>query len=193
MDEISSVIESVLVLRCQTGDRAALEELYLRHTRRLNYYLQKLLEKPELAADVQQEVWLKVIRSIARLRHPEAFRVWLYRIARTRALDRLADYQRLDSDSDEPIAQGYNDGAASASERFSPADAAAIHEALEKLTPPHREVLVLRFMEELSYEQIAQVVGCGVGTVRSRLFYAKRALRPELEKYHDTVTDHNAA
>ena len=118
-------------------------------------------------------------------RDPSAFAVWLYRIARTRALDRLADRRQLDFTGDEAMAE--NGAARPSDEEFSPADAAAIHEALERITPAHREVLVLRFMEGLSYEEIAQVIGCGVGTVRSRLFYAKRALRPELEKYHDTV------
>jgi RNA polymerase sigma-70 factor, ECF subfamily len=177
----------VLVLRCQTGDRLALEELYLRHTHRLDYYLQRLLDNRELAADVQQDVWLTVIRNIGRLRHAEALGVWLYRIARTRALDRLAHPHRLNCDSDEAMAEVIDPAEEGSAEGFSPADAAAIHQALGKLSPPHREVLVLRFMEELSYEQIAQVVGCSIGTVRSRLFYAKRALQPELEKSHDTI------
>jgi RNA polymerase sigma factor (sigma-70 family) len=178
MAEIESIIERVLVLRSQTGDRAALEELYLRYARRLDYYLQRLLDRPEEAADVQQEVWLTVIRSIGRLKHAEALRVWLYRIARTRALDHLGDAHQME------LAEWVGDEAADESgEGFSPADAAAIHQAIGKLARPHREVLLLRFMEGLSYEDIAQVIGRSVGTVRSRLFYAKRALRPELEKY----------
>ena len=57
--------------------------------------------------------------------------------------------------------------------KFSPEDAARIHAALDRLEPMHREVLVLRFLEELSYEEIGQVVDCPVGTVRSRIHYAK--------------------
>ncbi len=65
---------------------------------------------------------------------------------------------------------------------FSLADAVRIHEGLARLNPSHREVLVLRFMENLSYEQIAELINCNSGTVRSRLHYAKRALLHQLEK-----------
>src|SRR5438105_6306575 len=108
MTEIDSIMERVLVLRCQTGDRRALEELYLRNSRSLSYFLQKMLDSDEAAADVQQEVWLTVLRSIARLKHAEAFRVWLYRIARTRALDRLAAAEQVDCALDETTAREHN-------------------------------------------------------------------------------------
>ena len=65
--------------------------------------------------------------------------------------------------------------------------------AMTQLAVIHREVLLLNFVSGLSYEEIALMVGVPEGTVKSRLSNAKRALRPELEKYHDTVTDHNAA
>jgi RNA polymerase sigma-70 factor (ECF subfamily) len=64
---------------------------------------------------------------------------------------------------------------------FTAEDAARIHDALDSLALEHREVLMLRFLENMTYEQIAAVSGCGVGTVKSRLFYAKRALRRDLE------------
>src|SRR2546422_298407 len=70
-------------------------------------------------------------------------------------------------------------------EAFSPEDAIAIHAALDRMTPEHREALILRFVEEMSYEQIAAVTGVSVGTVRSRLHYAKRALRHLLERTDD--------
>jgi RNA polymerase sigma-70 factor (ECF subfamily) len=160
------------------GDRQALEGLFLRHNPRLVYYLRRMLSRDEVD-DVQQEVWLTVIRRIGRLRRPEAFTVWLYQIARSKALNRLADRcggLPLDqenvpeeaADEQEPV--------------FSASDAARIHEGLAQLNPIHREVLVLRFMENLSYEQIAEVIHRNTGTVRSRLHYAKRALLQQLEK-----------
>jgi RNA polymerase sigma-70 factor (ECF subfamily) len=176
MNELNSILERVLVLRCQTGDRAALEELYLRYSRRVGYYLQRLIGREDIA-DVQQEVWLSVIRNIAKLKAPDAFGVWLYRIARTRAMDRIADREEFERlDEAHPEMNGVDQA------EFSASDAAAIHHALDKLSAPHREVLMLRFLESLTYEQIAQVAGCSVGTVRSRLFHAKRALRARLEK-----------
>src|SRR5215207_2546569 len=90
MSELDDIRQCVLLLKYQTGDADALEELYLLHRERLGYYLRRLLDGDEAAAaDVQQEVWLTVVRKIARLKSPQAFTVWLYRIARTRALDRL--------------------------------------------------------------------------------------------------------
>jgi RNA polymerase sigma-70 factor (ECF subfamily) len=65
---------------------------------------------------------------------------------------------------------------------FNAEDAAQVHAALDELAPEHREVLVLRFLEDMSYENIAQAIGCQIGTIRSRLHYAKRALRRALEK-----------
>ena len=67
-------------------------------------------------------------------------------------------------------------------EDYSTADADRVHAALKELAPEHREVLVLRFLEEMSYEDVAQVVACPLGTIRSRIHYAKRALRRVLER-----------
>ena len=181
MERIEQLRQQVLVLKCQTGDRSALEELYRQYNPSLDYYLRRLMGSDALAEEVQQEVWLTVIRNIARLKSPEAFTVWLYRIARTRAIDRAKDHAwhaELNEETTEPAD-------ASDDEAFSPEDAARVHAGLASLAAPHREVLLLRFMEDLSYEQIAQVIGSSVGTVRSRIHYAKCALRRQLEKNHE--------
>jgi RNA polymerase sigma-70 factor, ECF subfamily len=176
MDPVERALEKVLVVKCQMGDSAALEALFLRHNRPLGYYLRRLLDRDDVG-DVQQEVWLAVVRRIRTLRVPEAFTVWLYRIARTKALDRLSD-RRLTPLDDGPADTLVDDH----EPHLSAADAAEIHAAMKTLRPEHREVLALRFMEDLSYEQIAEVIGCNLGTVRSRLHYAKLALRQQLEK-----------
>src|SRR5207253_1216868 len=80
----------------------------------------------------------------------------------------------------------WDEAATSADEAaFSAEDAARVHAALDRLAPEHREVLVLRFLEDLSYDDVARVVGCPVGTVRSRLHYAKRALATVLERVNE--------
>jgi RNA polymerase sigma-70 factor (ECF subfamily) len=181
--DFDEIRQRVLVLRCQTGDTLALEELYLRHRARLGYYLRRLLDGDEAAAaDVQQDVWLTVVRKIPRLKAPEAFAVWLYRIARTRALDRLrAANKSATLECDAPPG-AIDERASDAGPEFSAEDAAAIHAGLARVSPAHRDVLLLRFMEDLSYEQIADVIGCPFGTVASRIYHAKNALRRELEK-----------
>jgi RNA polymerase sigma-70 factor (ECF subfamily) len=174
-DPAESLLVQVLVLRCQTGDAAAFAELVGRYDRRLRYYVQKMLARRPLDRidDVLQDLWLDVFRSIGKLREPRAFGTWLYRLARDRAWrDLRRDRPDVASDLDaEEIAED------SADESFSAADAEEVHRALGELSPEHREVLLLRFVEDMSYEQIAAVVGCGVGTVRSRIHYGKRALR----------------
>ena len=127
---------------------------------------------------MQQDISLAVIRNIARLKTTEAFTVWLYRIARSKAIRYLYAHPGDVPLDEEPLAvTDLPDD-----ETFDAADAARVHSALDKLKPEHRDVLLLRFMESLSYEEIAEVVECGVGTVRSRIHYAKCALRRQLEK-----------
>jgi RNA polymerase sigma-70 factor (ECF subfamily) len=175
-DAADRLYERVLVLRCQARDEAAFEEIVGRYTPRLRYYLRKMLGGAEAAEDALQEVWLDAFRGITRLNDAGAFPAWIYRLARDRAFRDLRrrrshvplqDFDVVDEASDEA--------------EFSAEDAARIHEALDTLAPEHREVLVLRFLEGLTYEEIAGVVGCQVGTVRSRLHYGKRALRRVIE------------
>jgi RNA polymerase sigma factor (sigma-70 family) len=177
MDPIEAARQRTLILRCQLGSRSALEELYLAFNQPLGYYVRRLLNCED-SDDLEQEIWLAVIRRIARLRAPEAFVVWLYQIARRKAINRLAERSAL-------RALGEHDLEIPADEpepEFTADDAARVHVALAQLSTVHREVLVLRFIENLSYEQIAEVIGSKISTVRSRLHHARLSLRDQLEK-----------
>jgi RNA polymerase sigma-70 factor (ECF subfamily) len=180
-DEAEQLYERVLVLRCQAGDPAAFEELVGRYGPRLRYYLRKLLGGPDGAEDALQEVWCDAFRGLPRLLDPRALPAWLYRLARDRAFRQLR--RRRPGFVSLPEA-GLPDPAGDDGD-FSAEDAARVHAALDRLAPEHREVLLLRFLEEMPYEDIARVAGCPVGTVRSRLHYAKHALRQILEKEGD--------
>jgi RNA polymerase sigma-70 factor, ECF subfamily len=181
MNQLDQLRHRVIVLKCQLGDRAAWDELYRHYNPPLAYYLRRLTGRDQTGDDVQQEVWLAVVRNIARLKSPEAFTVWLYRIARSKAMSRLPAYRKDAPLEEEPAAPVEIPD----DETFSESDMARVHAALDGLRPEHRDVLLLRFMEDLSYEEIAAVVDCGVGTVRSRIHYGKRALRRQLEKDHE--------
>jgi RNA polymerase sigma-70 factor (ECF subfamily) len=177
MSDLSErLCERLLVMRCQTGDEEAYRELVERFNPRLRYFLRKLLSRGDRADDLLQEVWIDVFRQLPRLQNVEAFTAWIYRVARGKAtleLRRNGRAQMVDlpevavAPQQEPV--------------FSPEDAARIHAALDKLPTEQREVLVLRFLEELSYEEIGGIVGCPLGTVRSRLHYAKQVLLKLLE------------
>jgi RNA polymerase sigma-70 factor (ECF subfamily) len=170
------VYRSVLVVRCQAGDRAAFEELVELYQPRLRYFMARMVGDDHAADDLLQEVWFDVYRGVARLAQPGAFPVWLYRIARHRALVELRKKRQPLSSLDgiDPVEEGEDDD-------FSADDAERVHAAPGQLALEHREVLLLRFFEGMSYEEIARVTGCHLGTVRSRIHYAKRALRRAME------------
>ena len=171
--------EQVLVLRCQTGDEAAFAQLVERYGPRLRYYLQKAFGRRDGAEDAWQDVWFTVFRKVRGLADPGAFTPWLYQIARRRAYDVLR--QRRPPCRPMEEAEQLADPSAEAPD-FSPEEGQLIHAALDELTLEHREVLVLRFLEDMTYENMAAVTGCQMGTVKSRLWHAKRALRRILER-----------
>jgi len=176
-DIAERVYRSILVVRCQAGDRAAFAELVELYQQRLHYFLATMVGDDHAADDLLQEVWFDVYRGLAKLGDPGAFPSWIYRIARHRALRELRKRQQpLSSLAGVDLAGEEEDA-----DDFSAEDAERVHAALERVVPEHREVLLLRFIEEMSYEDIAGVTGCQLGTVRSRLHYAKRALRRVME------------
>jgi RNA polymerase sigma-70 factor (ECF subfamily) len=177
-DTADRLYETVLLLRCQAGDEAAFAELVGRYQARLRYYLRKMLRDTNRAEDALQEVWLAVYRSLWRLAELGAFRTWVYRIARDRAMRELRSRRPPQQTLEEvDVPDPKVDAAA-----FTAEDVKRVHAGLDELAAEHREALVLRYIEGMAYEEIARVVSCHVGTVRSRLHYAKRALRVVLER-----------
>jgi RNA polymerase sigma-70 factor (ECF subfamily) len=170
------VRDELLALRCQTGAPGAFADLVHEMERPLLYFVAKLAGEAS-ALDVLQEVWLKAFRTINRLAEPKRLRPWLYRLARGLAIDRVRK-ARADARREHERAQEVE--SAGAEPTFGADDAAAIHRALDTLPLPLREVLVLHFLEELPLAEVAAVVGCPEGTVKSRLYQAKRTLRTVL-------------
>jgi RNA polymerase sigma-70 factor (ECF subfamily) len=175
-DRAEQVYRSVLVVRCQAGDRVAFEELVELCQPRLRYFLARMIGDDHAADDLLQEVWFDVYRGVARLADPAAFAAWLYRIARHRALGELRKRRQPLSSLD-----GIDLAEEEEPDDFTAEDAERVHAGLGRLAPEQREVLLLRFVEGMTYEEIARVTACQLGTVRSRLHYAKRALRRVME------------
>ena len=168
------IYEEVLVVRCQLGDDAAFRELFLMHEKRLTTFIRRL-GPPGQEADLAQEIWVAIHRALPGLKDIGKFRPWSFRIARDFIFRefrrrRIAFQPLTEGDLEEP---GPDDDA--------PLDQELVQQGLETLSPEHREVLHLRFFEDLTYEEIAGLVGSSVGTVRSRLHYAKRALKSALK------------
>lgn len=175
-----AIYEQILVIRCRGGDRAALEELIGLWERRLFYYIRRLVDQEADAWDVLQRTWVKVVRGIRSLRDPRSLRCWLYTLARNTAIDshRARAHRELpwNGSEEKPERHCHGDPALSLE------NAEAVHHALAGLAPPHREVLTLYFLQDLTIDEIAQVIGVKVGTVKSRLHYARAALRQALQE-----------
>ena len=176
MVAIGPFLLRALIYRSRDGDEEAFEKLVGLHHAELLYYVRKLLGSLPAAEDVVQDVWLAVHQQLHRLRDVGAFETWLFRIARNRAMEALrVRRQRSIDDVAEPPAHDHEP-------QFTPEDAAKVHAALANLKLEHRDVLTLRFLRDMSYEQIAQITGADLGTVKSRIYYGKQALRREMEK-----------
>lgn len=166
-----------LVLRCQIGDHAAFEEVFRCFQPRIEYYIRRLRRRDQGVEDLLQDIWLKVIRGIPSLKHPRAFVSWLYRVARNELYGQGRQQKATVALPEDTMGNGGDpDTVLIAAE-----DAERIHRGLDRIKPHHREILILSFMEQLAHAEIAEILTCTPGTVRTRLFYAKQALRKELE------------
>jgi RNA polymerase sigma-70 factor (ECF subfamily) len=166
------IYEQTLVVRSQLGDERAFEELLKVFGPRLFQFAHRMMNSaPEQIDDVLQEVWLAIHRGLPSLLDVTKFRAWAFRIARDRIFRefrrRKITFEPIEEESTEVISEHDSDSL----------DSEELHHSLAQLSPEHREVLMLRFLEDLSYEDIARVTRQSVGTVRSRIHYAKRALR----------------
>jgi len=177
--EKEAIYYELLVLRCRRRDKTALEELIRHWEKRLFYYIRRLVDDEQDAWDILQKTWLKVIRKIRSLKEPRSLPAWLYRIARNTAISYIrSEYSKrilVEEIEEIPVNEKKN-------EEFRFENAERVHYGLSKLSLPHREVLTLHFLEDLSVEEIAKVIEVPPGTVKSRLHYAKRALKNVLEK-----------
>lgn len=166
--------EQTVVLRSQLGDEAAFAELLALYGPRLLRFAERMMQgTPESVEDITQEIWVAIYRSLPRLQEAAKFRAWAFRIAR----DRIFQEYRRRKLPTQPLEEAHLETAADESGEEAAVDAEQLQRCLGAITAEHREALVLRFFEDMSYEEIARVTGASVGTVRSRIYYGKRALQ----------------
>jgi len=170
--------ETLWVIQARAGQAEAFGRLVALHERPLFYYLRRFIRQPEAALDAHQEVWLEAFRGLRNLHTPEAFRAWLYRIAHNKAM-RFARREIRDGQHSEPLSEAHEE---TPEDTEPPCDAETIHYALDRLPLLQREVLTLHYLRDLSLAEIAVVLDCPMGTIKSRLFHARTALRQILEK-----------
>jgi RNA polymerase sigma-70 factor, ECF subfamily len=175
MSQQDRLNDELLVLRCQEGDAEAFERLVERWQERLWRHAWRLTGDESAAWDAMQEAWIGISRGLRRLAEPAAFSGWAYQIVshkcrdwlrrqrRQRQIDEL--YRADAQESCEPVGEQYGN----------------LKEALAQLSGPDRALVSLRYEDGFSTAQIAAILGVPEGTVKSRLFYARKRLRQFLE------------
>ena len=170
--------EQMLVIRSQIGDEPAFRELLTLYGPHLLHFTRKMMQtSPHLVEDITQEIWLAIYKGLPGLLDASKFRPWAFRIAR----DRIYREYRRRKLAVEPLEESHVEDLTAAGEVDAAVDGEELQRGLGTLSPQHREVLMLSYFEEMSYEEIAGVTGSTLGTVRSRIHYAKRALRNALK------------
>jgi RNA polymerase sigma-70 factor (ECF subfamily) len=169
------------ILKAQSGDKVALDELFQSIQIPLYRYILSLVEEPSLAEDVLQEVFVLIYRKIYWLREPQLFRAWVYRIASREAFKWLKREKRWSEQvRDETIMEEMV--APNDDEKFEPELEAYLPQLLSDVSPASRSVIVLHYIHEMSLDEVAEVLGIAVGTVKSRLAYGLQSLRKMMKE-----------
>ncbi len=185
--------DSELLAELRAGSEQAFASLLATFERPIYNFLCRLLEDPEDAPDVTQEVFLKVFRNISGFKGEATLKTWIFKIAFSEILNRLRWWKRryrfatvsLDDNGNEN-GNGFHvadKGPTPEQILHSKERENAIQQALEKLSSDHRSIIVLRDVEGFSYNEIADVLGVSVGTVKSRLARARADLKKSLMRY----------
>jgi RNA polymerase sigma-70 factor (ECF subfamily) len=191
-------IDQQLVERAQRGDKRAFELLVVKYQRKLGRLLARLIRDPGEVEDVTQEAFVKAYRALPSFRGDSAFYTWLYRIGINTAKNYLVAMGRRAPTSTEveaEEAEGYEGGEqlrdinTPESVVLSKEIAATVNAAIEALPEELRSAIQLRELEGMSYEEIAKMMDCPIGTVRSRIFRAREAIAERLKPLLDSAKD----
>ena len=187
-----------LVERAQRGDKRAFELLVEKYQRKLGRLLSRLIRDPGEVEDVTQEAFIKAYRALPSFRGDSAFYTWLYRIGINTAKNYLVAMGRRAPTSTEveaEDAEGYAEGEllrdinTPESLLLSKEIAGTVNAAIESLPEELRSAIQLRELEGMSYEEIAKLMDCPIGTVRSRIFRAREAIAERLKPLLDPAKD----
>lgn len=192
------VSELDLVKRCQTGDAEAFDQLVSRYRTRVFGMIYNMVHNEQDAWDLAQESFLKAWKSIARFRGQSSFYTWIYRIVTNVTIDWLRKKQvkgggaefndELQVREVDPAARTVPKADAAPHERMEQAEIRArIDGAIQQLSPEHRAVILMKEIEDMQYHEIAEALGCSIGTVMSRLFYARKKLQNLLRDVYENV------
>lgn len=190
--------DALLVERVKRGDQRAFEMLVVKYQRRIERLIGRMVRDVDLVPDIAQETFIRAYRALPNFRGDSAFYTWLYRIAVNTAKKFLLDLKRdplvsenvlnpnEEGDETSRVENELTDGETPEALLASREIAAAVNSAIEALSEDLRQAITLREIEGLSYEEIAEVMNCPIGTVRSRIFRAREAIATRLRPLLDT-------
>jgi len=191
--------DGLLVERVKRGDVRAFEMLVVKYQRRIERLIGRMVRDTDLVQDIAQETFIRAYRALPQFRGDSAFYTWLYRIAVNTAKKALMDLKRdplvtesarahahEDGDETSRVENELSDGETPEALLASKQIARAVNAAMGDLSDDLRQAITLREIEGLSYEEIADVMNCPIGTVRSRIFRAREAIAARLRPLLDT-------
>jgi len=190
--------DAPLIERVKRGDMKAFEMLVVKYQRRIERLIGRMVRDVDLVPDIAQETFIRAYRAIPQFRGESQFYTWLYRIAVNTAKKALvglkrdpivtesARASREDEDETSRVENELTDGETPEAVLASKEIAAAVNVAIEALSEDLRQAITLREIEGLSYEEIADLMNCPIGTVRSRIFRAREAIAQRLRPLLDT-------
>ncbi|KQV95901.1 RNA polymerase sigma factor RpoE [Rhizobacter sp. Root1221] len=191
-------VDAPLIERVKRGDVKAFEMLVVKYQRRIERLIGRMVRDVDLVPDIAQETFIRAYRAIPQFRGESQFYTWLYRIAVNTAKKALvglkrdpivtesARASREDDDETSRVENELTDGETPEAVLASKEIAAAVNAAIEALSEDLRQAITLREIEGLSYEEIADLMNCPIGTVRSRIFRAREAIALRLRPLLDT-------
>lgn len=185
VEEFDTEQERELILRCQEKDSAAMGTLIVQYQHWVYNIAYGLLGHREDAQDTTQDVFLSVWQNIHKFQFRSRFSTWLYKIVKNKCLNVIDQKKRRKTDPmeiDDTQPWVPLDTVTPEQEVLRTEQTEILHAALGKLKESYRTILVLRELRELSYEEIAEILNCTLGRVKSRLHEARKALRQELER-----------
>ncbi len=191
--------DAPLIERVKAGDVKAFEMLVVKYQRRIERLIGRMVRDVDLVPDIAQETFIRAYRAIPQFRGDSAFYTWLYRIAVNTAKKALMELKRDplvsesarsgrddDDDNASRVENELSDGETPEAVLASKQIASAVNFAIEALSDELRQAITLREIEGLSYEEIAELMNCPIGTVRSRIFRAREAIALRLRPLLDT-------
>jgi len=191
--EVDRDADEILVLRSQNGDRDAFEKLFIGYERRVYNLIARMLGSAEAAEDLKQETFYRAYKSLGSFRRGAKFSTWLFRIAANLCLDEIKK-KRLGTCSIDDVFEERNWQHIERQETSDPREEVerrevqrAVRQALAETPPHYRILLVLRYIEDLPYEDIARIVGCSVNALNVRLHRARQVLKKKMRPLSDAL------